>query len=270
MTLYSYLKQFKNIAWYPSAGKDTLSMICLSFDGLRQCGISKEDVPDCFIFTDYYTDTIDNGYRRFVLDLDENNDQTEFNYMNPQCKAVVFNVKELDRLRILFNQDMVTGVCDYRYYGRVFVADILVEHPEFGKTVTKLVYVIAENTAFAFDFLLKKNIKVKYAIHSRYGHGFGGGWSTGAFMFQTLKDLDVKYFASDMDSHYGEDVADRFLSEEQKNQIPVLKEMCNFANRYNWYGYDATMLYEVIDFVHKGEHEPNCFESSRYKLDNNC
>lgn len=268
MTLYSYLKQFKNIAWYPSAGKDTLSMICLSFDSLRQCGVSKEDAPDCFIFTDYSTYSEPN--ERFALDLPRYENQAEFNYMNPRCKATVFNVKELDKLRIPFHQDMVTGEMDYQYYGRVFVGDILVEHPEYGKTVTKLVYVVAENTAFAFDFLLKKNIKVKYAIHSRYGHGFGGGWSTGAFMFQILKDLGVKYFASDMDWHYDGDAADRFLSVEQKNQIPVLRKICNFAAIYNWYGYNATILYEVIDFVQKGEHEPNCFESSRYKLDNNC
>ena len=89
-------------------------------------------------------------------------------------------------------------------------------------------------------------------------------------MFQALKDLGVKYFASDMDSHYGEDVADRFLSEEQKNQIPVLKEMCNFTNRYNWYGYDATILYEVTGFEQKQEQLEGFNKQARYILNDCC
>ena len=52
MQLANYLKQFKNIAWYPSAFKDSLSMVCLSHKNLKEYGIKKDETPDCFIFTD--------------------------------------------------------------------------------------------------------------------------------------------------------------------------------------------------------------------------
>ena len=41
MNLYNYLKQFKNIAWYPSAFKDSLSKMCLSHKSLKEYGIKK-------------------------------------------------------------------------------------------------------------------------------------------------------------------------------------------------------------------------------------
>ncbi len=247
MTLYSYLKQFKNIAWYPSAYKDALSMICLSYKGLRGTSISKEEVPDCFLFTDYcsYADQQEN--HRFFLDLDEYEDEAILNYQNSDYTATVFNIKELNRLEIIFYQEMVAFERDNNY-GRVFVGDVLIEHPQLGKTITKLVYVLAENTSFAFEFLLKKNIQIKYVIHSRYGHGFGGGISNGSFICNILKDLGTKYFASDMDEYYKNDVADKYLTDEQKSTVPILKQIINLYDRYQWFGYGPTILYEVVGF----------------------
>lgn len=55
MNLYNYLKQLKSICWYPSTLKDSLSMVCLSYKSLRDYGIQRHEVPDCFIFTVYET-----------------------------------------------------------------------------------------------------------------------------------------------------------------------------------------------------------------------
>lgn len=55
MNLYNYLKQLKSICWYPSTLKDSLSMVCLSYKSLRDYGIPRHEVPDCFIFTVYET-----------------------------------------------------------------------------------------------------------------------------------------------------------------------------------------------------------------------
>ena len=247
MTLYSYLKQFKNIAWYPSAFKDALSMVCLSFKGLKGTGISKEEVPDCFIFTDYCSYYEQQENHRFFLDLEEYEDEAILNYQNSEYTATIFNIKELERLKIGFDQEMVAFGRD-NYYGRVFVGDVLIEHPQLGKIITKLVYVLAENTSFAFEFLLKKNIQVKYVIHSRYGHGFGGGISNGSFICNILKDLGTRYLASDMDEYYKNDVADKYLTDEQKNTVPMLKEIINFDSCYHWCGYESTILYEVVGF----------------------
>lgn len=263
MRLTTYLKQFNNIAWYPSACKDALSMVCLSFDSLIQLGIPKNEIPDCFIFTDYDTQARYEDNYKFFLDLEEYENSKSFGYNNAEYKATVYNIKELNKINIPFDQELVTGEKDYQYYGRVFVMDVLIEHPQVEKFVTKLIYVIAENTAFAFDFLLKNHIQVTYAIHSRYGHGFGGGWSTGAYMFYILKDLGVKYFASDMDEHYNVDCADKYLSEEQKSLVPLLREISNFADRYKWYGYNPTILYKVEGFTNE---ELGFFEHGRYRL----
>lgn len=244
MQLANYLKQFKNIAWYPSAFKDSLSMVCLSHKSLREYGIKKDEVPDCFIFTDYetYADQADN--HKFFLDLDEYDDEANFYYSDNEFKATALNIRELDRIKLSFDQSLVAFERD-NYYGRVFIGDVLIEHPEIGKTIAKLVYVIAENTAFAFDFLIKKGIKVKYAIHSRYGHGFGGGISNGGFMCNILKDLGTKYFASDINDYYGYDVADEYLTGIQRNTLPVLKKIVDFGYRFKWCGYDNTILYEI-------------------------
>ena len=263
MKLKTYLKQFNNIAWYPSACKDALSMVCLSFESLLQLGIPKNEMPDCFIFTDYDSQTRYSNDRKFFLDLDEFDNSVKFGYPNSNYQAIAYNVKELDKINISFDQALVTGERDDEYYGRVFVMDVVIEHPQVERFVTKLIYVVAENTAFAFDFLLKNQIKVTYAIHSRYGHGFGGGWSTGAYMFHILKDLGVRYFVSDMDEQYNADVADKYLSEQQKALVPILREISNFADRYNWYGYNPTILYKVEGYTDK---VLGFFERARYRL----
>ncbi len=242
MTLYNYLKQFKNICWYPSAYRDTLSMVALSYKSLREYGFNKEEVPDCFLFTDY-----DGHSENGEFFLDPNEDEIVFSYENSDHLATAFSIKELNRLDIGFDQDMVAFEAD-RNYGRVFIADVLIEHPKMGKILTKLAYVIAENTKFAIDFLLKKNIKVTYVIHSRYGHGFGGGISCGSFICNILKDLGTRYFASDMDEHYKEDIADKYLTEEQLKYVPVLKEIDNFQCRFDWSGYGPTIFYEVVGY----------------------
>lgn len=250
MQLANYLKRFKNIAWYPSAGKDVMSMISLSWRNLARMGIAKEDMPDCFLFTDYDTYARYENNQRFCLDVEEEGEPASFTYANVEYQATAFNIEELERLHIGLRHDMICGEPD-EYYGRVFTADILVDHPEQGKIIAKLVYVVAENTAFAFDFLLRKNIKVKYAIHSRYGNGFGGGASSGAYMFHILKDLGVTYFASDMDEGFDNDAADIYLSEEQKHTFPCLHEICDLGARYHWYGVNATKLYKVVDYCHE-------------------
>lgn len=260
MNLYNYLKQFKNICWYPSALKDSLSMVCLSYKSLRDYGIPRHEAPDCFIFTDYetYADQADNN--RFFLDVSEYEDEVPCNYSGFDFSVTAFNIKELDRIKLPFDHNLVAFERD-NYYGRVFVADVLIKHPNIGEIITKLVYVVAENTAFAFDFLIKKNIKVKYVVHSRYGYGFGGGISNGAFMCNIFKELGTKYFASDLNEHYGYDVADEYLIGIQKSMLPVLKQIDNFKYKFGWCGYDDTILYEVMGYkrIEPSDHKKERF-----------
>ena len=245
--LVDYLKQFNSIAWYPSASHDSLSMACLSNKSLKKYGIPKNEVPDCFIFTDYDTFYDQRDNKRFFLDLEENNDEVSFDNPSDGCHATAFNVRELGQLSIPFDKSLVTHDCD-KYYGRVFLADVLIEHPKIGKTIAKLVYIIAENTAFAFDFLIKNDIRIKYVIHSNYGYGFGGGISNGTFICNILKDLGARYFASDINQNSGKDIANSYLNDDQRKTLPVLKTIVDFNHEYKWYGYDNTILYEITGY----------------------
>ena len=247
MRLQTYLKQFDSIAWYPSCGRDAMAMITLSFRNLYSIGIKKEDIPDCFLYTDYGSYTGFEPSKRFPLDLFESEGEAIFSERE-DLKATAYNVKELPKLKIGFDQSLVDFPAD-SYYGRVFIADILLEHKDYGIMVTKLVYVFAENTGFAFDFLLKNRIKVKYAIHSCYGHGYGGGRSNGAYMTHILKDLGATYFVSDITEHYDPDIAERYLSQEQKETFPILEEVINLTYLTRWMGYDDTKLFRITGFT---------------------
>lgn len=250
MNLYQYLRRFRSIAWYPSACVDGMAMACLSFNSLFHLGIPKEEQPDCFVYTDYCSYSEYRPNQRFALDLEEGENETVFCDIEG-LKVTAYNVKELPRIKLGLNLDFVHFGYDYRYYGRVFIADMLIEHATLGRSIAKIVYVFAENTQFAFDVLLKHNIRVSYPIHSRYGHGFGGGNSSGAYMFHVLKNLGAKYFASDMDELYDNDVADSYLTDDQKKEIPILREICDFARLYGWYGYDETKLFRIDGFTQK-------------------
>ena len=259
MTLAAYLKQFKNIAWYPSAYKDALSIISLSFHILRGFGFSKEEVPDCFLFTDYDSHARDSENGRFVLDLDENEDQGPFENQYSSYHCIAFNVRELSTINIPFDREMVTDPCD-SYYGRVFTADILVEHPTLGRVVTKLVYVIAENTSFCLNYLIRRNIKIKYVIRSCYGHGFGGGRSSGIYMRHILNELGAEYFITDDIVDGQDDIAiDRYLNEEQKQRYPILQEMIDFSHVTGWCGYGQTIMYKIMGYTEEERHELGFF-----------
>ena len=48
--------------------------------------------------------------------------------------------------------------------------------------------------------------------------------------------------------HYDEDVAAKYLSEEQKSIIPVLRQIGGDKVLEPLYGYGPTLLYEVIGY----------------------
>ena len=258
MYLPQYLKSFKHIVWYPSAATDGLAMACLSPSSLLELGIQKEEMPDCFLYTDYRPYFPDGG---FVLDGGDHETEIPF-YNDEDTNVTAFNARELPPIRIGFNPELVAFDRNLRYYGRVFVADMLVDHKALGRSIVKLVYVFVENTQFAIDFLIKHKTRVSYVIHSAYGHGFGGGRSNGAYMFHILKDLGAAYFISDMGENDTRDLADNYLSPEQRSEIPILSHMCDFTSTLHWAGYGDTILYKVNGFVPNPD-----FEGPRYVLD---
>lgn len=246
MNLKQYLNQFSNIAWYPSAHNDVKAMTTLSFKSLKAFGITKEDVPDCFIYTDFKTCSNNSSSDWFFLDSWKYEDEIVF-YENNNTIAKAYNVKELNPLKIGFDSEMVDFDKDHNY-GKVFIVDIVIDDPDIGRVVTKLVYVVVENSKFAIDYLLKWRIKIKWIIRSCYGHLFGYGRSNGGFLFQIYKELDVKFAVSDLNGDCAFDIADKYLNESQRSTIPVLKKIANLTNCRCWAGYDDDVLYLVIGY----------------------
>ncbi|MCR5348414.1 MAG: hypothetical protein K6E59_02245 [Bacilli bacterium] len=121
-------------------------------------------------------------------------------------------------------------------------------HPRVGEYIAKLVYVVAENTKFAFDFLLPHHIKIKYVVHSCYGEGFGLGRSTGLFVCHLFEELKTKYFVLDNPNSNREDVAIRFLSPAQLSSVPTLLHILDFRDAFDWNGHYQNALYEVVGY----------------------
>lgn len=270
MTLKHYLKRFHNIAWYPSCGRDALPALALSKRSFFEIDLPVEDAPDCFLYTDYDSRVNCQENRRYFLELERGQFTAAFAEpvrSNFRCTATAFNIEELNPIKIGFDPEMVDFGKDENY-GRVFVFDLLVENPKFGQSIAKLIYVIAENTAFAFDFLLENGIKVKHVIQSNYGHGFGGGRSNGLFLPHIFEALGVQYFASDIEEGNADsDLAERYLSESQKKRIPILKRLIDLHAYANLYGYGPTILYKVEGFEEAVKtiwnQNPHCYINNR-------
>lgn len=152
----------------------------------------KEDrFPDCFLLTDYSAFERDSDMFTSLL-----SGETVL-YEDNKTKVTAVNGTELQKLEIPFFKSLVDFPADENY-GRVFTADIRIESDVLGQLKTKMIYAIAENTAFAFEYLLKNGIKMSYVVHVRYGHMLGGGRSNGMFIKRILNDLAARYFISDM------------------------------------------------------------------------
>lgn len=190
MHLQEYLKRFSSICWYPSAGFDFREMLYLSKEYATLTNWDEKYFPECFVLTDYLVMT-QSGMITSILQ------GGTFLFQDENTEIVAINGKELERIRIPFYRNLVAFDKDENY-GRVIVSDIIIKSSILGELNTKLIYVIAENTSFAFDFLIKNKISIDYVVHVRYGHMLGGGRSNGMFIKNILGQLGTRYFLSDM------------------------------------------------------------------------
>lgn len=250
-TLAQILKTYDNILWYPSAGTDFSIADVFSPEKLRTLCIDKEDCPDCFLLTDYVPKPLfESTFRN-----DPHKNDTYVYYNNNGCVVTAFNEKRLPDIRIGFDPEMITEASDVKQpyqYGFVFIADILIEYDNGRKYISKLIYAVAENTRFLYDYLLKNKISIKYLVRSCYGYGFGGGRSSGLILRHLLKDLGVKYFADDENTGGNNaDVADRYLTDEQREAVPVLGKITNLTFDFGFQGYGNVALYKVNGFAQR-------------------
>ena len=248
INLSSLLNFCSKTLWYPSAGCDFSVFDVFSPEKLGRIIENKDELPDCFLLTDY-----DAGYSGppFIINGPKKGGRNnEIIYKSEDCTVTAFNQCQIRGINVGYDPDMVVGEPNGRLpelYGNVYTADILISYKSGNIYLSTLVYAVAENTRFLYDFLLKNRIKIKYLVRSCYGYGFGGGRSTGMILPHLFKDLKVKYFANDKNTGGDEscDPANIYLTDEQRKTVPELYELSNLTKDFGFKGYDDVILYRV-------------------------
>ena len=229
-TLAQILKTYDNILWYPSAGADI--GVADAFSVNKLCRFIDEcECPDCILMTDYRLEPFADQTGYFYSDPPCGNDVRAV-YKTDDCVISAFRLRKINGIETGFDQNMVSFSLDEKRlgeYGDVYTADLLIEYKNGRRQITKLIYAVAENTRFLYDYLLKNKIKITFLVRSCYGYGFGGGRSTGTFLRHLLRDLGVKYFADDENIGGGCDVAEKYLTEEQRAYEPELEHVANLS-----------------------------------------
>ena len=252
-TLAQILKTYDNILWYPSAGADIGVADAFSINKLCRF-IDERECPDCILMTDYLLEPFADQTGYFYSEPRYGNDVRTV-YETDECTVSAFRLRKINGIETGFDQDMVSFSFDgsrLGEYGDVYTADLLIEYKNGRRQITKLIYAVAENTRFLYDYLLKNKISIKYLVRSCYGYGFGGGRSSGLILRHLLKDLGVEYFADDENTGGNNaDVAYRYLTDEQREAVPVLEKITNLTFDFGFQGYGNVALYKVNGFAQR-------------------
>lgn len=244
ISLSSILKIYDKILWYAAAGFDFRAFDVFSPEKLGDI-IGEEGCPDCFILTDYNVSYRTDSY--ILKGAEYRGYDDEIIYDTDECRVTAFNHRQINSINVGFDPDMVTFDPDGQYYGNVYIMDLLIEYENGSRYVSKLIYIVTENTRFIYNYLLKNKIKIKILVRANYGYGFGGGRSTGMILPNLLKDLGVEFFANDLNTG-SMDIAERYLTTAQRSSVPQLREIENLTKRFGFNGYNDVILYHVDGF----------------------
>ena len=171
----AYEMRAKSVLWYPSAGKDFRDLIFCSgeYPGI---GIT----PELFVHTDCMPD--------FDLDIPGTV------YKDRHTAVTLYKEREFDCLTV---PQMEFAHWKSHDAGRIILYRAEIISDRFGKIEKPLIYVVCENEWFAAEFLIPNRITVETVCHVRYGSGFGGAATSGAWLLNVLKILRTRCFISD-------------------------------------------------------------------------
>lgn len=128
-----------------------------------------------------------------------------------------FKLCDIEPLRELITFDEVPP-----YYGQCYCMTVEVDlhhNKKLGSWKTDVIYVSAENTAFAKKILLQNHINLSHIVLMRYGGGFGGSkGSYGKWLFGLAGPLNVQYYITDKRN------ASRKLTEADKTALKYLRD----------------------------------------------
>lgn len=233
-SVFDVLREHSCLCWYPSANADFRGLLYLSDRYYQWKSLPRDPgqaLPDLFIMTDVCpSDTAsftspppwmqrdgEQGYTEIRLlrteryrDLRQLYTGFRLNTWTKRRRLVTDirtdHVERLEDLDLpcnprLFRTDAPDGGRP-DYYGRAFyfrahVASLQREgspEPRIYTYDRDVLYILADNTAFARDFLLRNRISAEYVIQIRYGEGFGGSCVKGNWLRELLPALQCKYF----------------------------------------------------------------------------
>lgn len=225
------IRKHAHICWYPSANADFRGLLYLSDRYFAWKGIPRDAgqcLPDLFIMTDVspheflaYKDTDRNlgeqGYTDISLltgsqwrSMEELYSGYRLSRWDRTRRKVteirVSHIEMLEDVGLEFWPEFLKDGRSERKpagYGRAFYIRAHVfsvqregsPEPVNYEYNCDIVYVLAENTSFARDYLLKKHISVEYVIQIRYGDSMGGGSAVpGSWVRLLLDRLNCRYF----------------------------------------------------------------------------
>jgi len=199
----SIIQNHKKICWYPSAGADFRTLLFLSkqYCAKKNVNIDTNELPDLFVFTDCKPQDISFSSKNGYTEINKLNcsiaNEIKFLYASYDCQTIirVNKICNCDDLNIPSN-DNLFYLTKSENYGKVFYMQVHISSQSLGEWDTDILYILIENTGFAFDFLIKNRVFVDYIVRVRYGDSFGGSALQGEWLLKLIKPLKVKYFLS--------------------------------------------------------------------------
>ncbi len=235
-TLQQILQSHNKICWYPSAGADFRELLFLSPQYCKcpnkvnpasknsENFILGDELPDLFILTDcnprdvayyggvlsVYRETSRGPYQprqtgeSKIIDINGKNYDKMKTLFEDESKRTIISVKDkiefVEEIDVPFNSEL------YKFpisdnYGKAFYFTAHIYSKHLGQWDVDVLYILAENTIFAFNYLLKNNVDVDYIIQVRYGENCGESTVSGDWLCKLLKPLKTKYYLRNEFSH---------------------------------------------------------------------
>lgn len=261
--LLKELRKHKSICWYPSAGSDFRPLLYLSksfYEKHEELSAENAVLPDLFIMTDCqalgyqnysnYTachhqeiDKMQNGLlkRGGVLFEDSSTRLT--------VKTISqFSISDIEPQEELIDSEKIASCYGQGYYMTLQIDSHGNPTKALGTWEVDIIYLYAENTAFAKKILLQNQISIDYIVRVRYGGGFGGSNGTfGLWLYYLAGPLNVKYYVSsvynDLRGDVGDDIAKSYLEVDSGTRF----EMPQLTSLYSrkWYNGEPVEWYRV-------------------------
>ncbi len=194
----SSLEHEARIAWYPSAGTDFRALFYLNDVFLSaNPTIEGEDPkePDIFLYTDYamtndrFNHILFHGGETVIHD-------------DGRSTVTLSDIADFGRIDFDSYPDYQLTEKNAHFFNRVFFFNVTIESSEFGSITKPVLYAFCCNEQICSELMIPMRAKVSHIIHVRYGHGFGGGNSSGHWIQHVLTSLSCEIYIHDGLSHY--------------------------------------------------------------------